>query len=1055
MRTKRRSFIKQAAAIAATTIVSATAADWPRFLGPQGSGTSPERGLACSWPADGPRVLWKRALAPGYGGAAVRDGCVFILDRPQGAGDVLLCLDLYTGDELWRCPHGGAGTLSFDGTRSTPSVGPEHVYTIGPYGHVACIDRKTRALEWSVYLKTRFNVFLLPKWGVAQSPVLYNDKLITVRHDRRANLVALDRRTGETVWKSPGIEDTRLSFVTPYLTRFAGVDQVIMLSRPYGGSRKEPPVLVTSIDPDTGKILWRTIAPGTCNIPIPQPVRIGTNGLFLAGGYRFGAHGLRVVREDPKWKVEPTFRIDDCTPHVQTPVFYKNHLYVQSFDSFHNKTNGGLSCYDAAGNLKWRTGPSVDFDNGNVVVADDLMFVMNGRKGTLSLVSATSEACRVLSETRVFPEAPDEGKKGGIWAPMALSGGKLLARNSSQLVCLDVSAPDRGARGDTLGAFHNAHPPTKWVRSRNMKWSVRLPGAAQAAATVCRDRVYVASSRRSIVCFRVEDGARVWECAAAPESGDGEPGRAEPVSPASTPVVANDAVFAAFGDGTVLCCSLSGERRWSTALHEPAAAPAAPHLTAMGKRLICSSGGLRALDAQTGDECWSVRGNASVSAPCARATVPGVGTVLITAAGRAILEADGSVLAADLPTCAARSAPVARDDVVFIPVHDADKAGLRSVRLSAASSGLSSEPLWECLLPQPQRWATAPALASGRIHMLTASGTLIAIDAVSGRLYKQTRLATRAGGPLPATGQSDLVVVGGRVYASNLGADNRTVILDPSMDYETVWEYAVAGGPARYTFEDRSHYMLTTQHLSRVAGLSLPAHRPRDLHIKSVQAVPAKPRDPRVPYAGLSGGEWAYAGPFASRDLNTDFLADGGGRARAWLARGTKLLHGDTTTNVEAVEPGTHTWSHPKFTAGLDAVDLTSIAGRDGNATVLLFTVVTNTTLCYARFHLLTPGGETWHPVERLEAAAWLAGARLSEADIVRLEPGHYPLLVQAGTGPCPDGKIWFAPRLEKLPDAFAATVARHADDVRAWEEYEKQVGEGVYVFDAAALEKK
>src|SRR5215813_8510832 len=60
---------------------TAAAVDWPQFRGPGGDGTSPESGLTRTWPAEGPKVLWTIRLGPGYGGAAIRDGQVYLLDR--------------------------------------------------------------------------------------------------------------------------------------------------------------------------------------------------------------------------------------------------------------------------------------------------------------------------------------------------------------------------------------------------------------------------------------------------------------------------------------------------------------------------------------------------------------------------------------------------------------------------------------------------------------------------------------------------------------------------------------------------------------------------------------------------------------------------------------------------------------------------------------------------------------------------------------------------------------------------------------------------------------
>jgi outer membrane protein assembly factor BamB len=90
-------------------VAQAAAADWPQFMGPNGDGTSAEKGLARSWPADGPQVLWTVALGPGYGGAAIRGGHVYVLDRVDRQKDVLRAFALETGKEDWRFSYEAPG----------------------------------------------------------------------------------------------------------------------------------------------------------------------------------------------------------------------------------------------------------------------------------------------------------------------------------------------------------------------------------------------------------------------------------------------------------------------------------------------------------------------------------------------------------------------------------------------------------------------------------------------------------------------------------------------------------------------------------------------------------------------------------------------------------------------------------------------------------------------------------------------------------------------------------------------------------------------------------
>jgi outer membrane protein assembly factor BamB len=100
MKVKR--FITIITAAHLLTCTAITAQDWPQYLGPDGNSKSPQKGLLRSWPESGPEVLWTANVGAGYGGPAVRDGKVYLLDRDDEVGDIMRCFNLQSGEELWK-----------------------------------------------------------------------------------------------------------------------------------------------------------------------------------------------------------------------------------------------------------------------------------------------------------------------------------------------------------------------------------------------------------------------------------------------------------------------------------------------------------------------------------------------------------------------------------------------------------------------------------------------------------------------------------------------------------------------------------------------------------------------------------------------------------------------------------------------------------------------------------------------------------------------------------------------------------------------------------------
>ena len=126
----------------------AFAADWPWVYGPARNNTSDQKGLLRTWPQEGPKVLWTAPVGLGFGGPAVSDGKVYLLDRDEQVGDTLRVFDLSSGKELWTFAYAAPGEFMFAGSRTTPTVDGDRVYTSGPLGDLYSIDTKTRKPVW-------------------------------------------------------------------------------------------------------------------------------------------------------------------------------------------------------------------------------------------------------------------------------------------------------------------------------------------------------------------------------------------------------------------------------------------------------------------------------------------------------------------------------------------------------------------------------------------------------------------------------------------------------------------------------------------------------------------------------------------------------------------------------------------------------------------------------------------------------------------------------------------------------------------------------------------
>jgi outer membrane protein assembly factor BamB len=391
------------------------AGDWPGFLGPNRDGVSPEKGLATSWPEDGPKELWSFKLGVGYAGAAVKDGKVYVPDRQGDQKDVLHCLDLAKGTELWSVSSDAPGKVNYPGSRATPAVDDNFVFTMGPLGNFYCIDLKTHKIVWQKSVTKDFGAGV-PMWAVAASPLLYKDWVILAPQGK-AGLAALNRKTGKPAWTSQAIGG--MSYASPMITTIDKVEQVVMISDKS----------IVGADVKTGNILWR-FESWKCQFPIASITAIGDGRLFVTSikspPYSSNSVMFRPKLQGGKWSVKEEFKTLDLQSQLPNALLYGKHLYANSAAS-----GKGLVCMDLDGKIMWNKAGLND-TGGELVIAQDMIYMMNGSNGTLYLIQASPEEYKELASAKVL-----EGAQ--VWAPLAIADGKLLCRDQKRMKCLDIS----------------------------------------------------------------------------------------------------------------------------------------------------------------------------------------------------------------------------------------------------------------------------------------------------------------------------------------------------------------------------------------------------------------------------------------------------------------------------------------------------------------------------------------------------------------------------------------------------------------------------------------
>jgi outer membrane protein assembly factor BamB len=389
----------------------AAALDWPQFRGVNRDGISAETDLPRSWPAEGPRVVWKRAIGEGYSAISVAGDRLYTMDS-DGTTEYVVALEAGSGKEVWRV---AAGPKLIDpmgnGPRTTPTLDGGTVYAMGSHGRLLALKAADGAKIWEVELTQAFGA-KRPNWGYSGSPLIDGDLLILeVGGTEGRGVVAFEKATGKVRW---GALDGDPAYASPVLMTIGGIKQYVVTRR--AGSQ------TVALRPD-GSVLWTH--PGPFSV-IASALFVPPDKVYVSGGDDAGAVLMRIKTEGGKSTVEELWKTRAMKNHFNNAVLVGDHIY-----GFDNATFKCLSV--ATGEPAWAFR---GLGKGSLLAADGDLLIVLSDQGTLLLVKATPDAYTELARFQAM-----EGK---AWTAPTLANGRLYLRDNDEIVALEMKAP--GAR---------------------------------------------------------------------------------------------------------------------------------------------------------------------------------------------------------------------------------------------------------------------------------------------------------------------------------------------------------------------------------------------------------------------------------------------------------------------------------------------------------------------------------------------------------------------------------------------------------------------------------
>ncbi len=397
------------------------AADWPRFLGPDGSGVSADK-VPSEWSST-KNLKWKADLpGPGSSSPVVVKGRVFVTCFTVSGTALkerhLVCLDRKDGKELWRkTVAAGKGEDPYRGflaehgyASNTPASDGESVFVFHGKGGVIAYTLDGKELWKKVVGRMSSG----KRWGSAASVIVHKDAVIVNAAEEGRAVFAFDRKTGKQLWKTEA-DGLELCYGTPAVLKRDGRDELLLAV----------PGELWAMNPETGKLRWFATTEAEGNLA--ASVAVSGETVVLTGGYprtvmqafKAGTKG-DVTKSNALWSVSGSY--------VPSPVIQGGVVYCVNDRGF--ATASDLKSGEALSTVRLAVGGGGGFSRpvyATAVLAGGHLIAVTRRAGTF-VFTAGKELKQVahnkLDDDSQFNATP------------AVSDGELFLRSDRAAYCI-------------------------------------------------------------------------------------------------------------------------------------------------------------------------------------------------------------------------------------------------------------------------------------------------------------------------------------------------------------------------------------------------------------------------------------------------------------------------------------------------------------------------------------------------------------------------------------------------------------------------------------------
>ena len=387
---------------------------WTQWGGPRRNFQTDATGLKDTWPASGPRVVWKRPLGEGYSAPSVENGVLYTMyGKPRE--EIVVAANAETGQTLWE----RSNPMTFqseapeqgNGPYSAPLIAGERLFTTGVAGRLQCFEKKSGTLLWSQELVADHGGSRLA-YGYASSPIAFRDLVIVPVGGRGRGVMAFRQADGTVAWSKT---DPGNVYSSPLLVDLGGLEQLVVL---LDGS-------LLAVNPHNGDLQWQVPFKANYSIAVSTPVWGEGNLLFVSAEYDAGAKAVRLDRNGLQTTATELWSSNRLRLHHGNAMLIDGVLY---FSSGGKGSQAILSAVDAtSGQIVWQ---QRSIQKATFVWADRKLITLD-EDGTLMIAHPSREGFRIAASAPLLSRLS--------WTPPVLVGSRLYIRDRREMMCVDLS----------------------------------------------------------------------------------------------------------------------------------------------------------------------------------------------------------------------------------------------------------------------------------------------------------------------------------------------------------------------------------------------------------------------------------------------------------------------------------------------------------------------------------------------------------------------------------------------------------------------------------------